>query len=153
MRLGLISKFSGVIIAGGSFFNSGYSTPIIASWLGGLSCLARNLLARKLLIAAIIVQIVMKPNPNAKPIIVALPKGVPPSKGAVAVVEDELIPKVDDGGGPFVVVGAFVTGAAVVEGVDVGVGMVRYPLMWKAQTSCTIAVDVAQEFAEMFCSI
>jgi len=106
----------------------------------------------------------MKPNPNAKPIIVALPKGVPPSNGAVAVVDDELISEVGDGGDPFVVVGSFMTGAAVVEEVGVDVGAVvegvnaddptsQYPLMWKAQTSLTIAVDVDQESAEMFSSI
>lgn len=45
---------------------------------------------------AIIVHMVMKPNPNANPMIVAFPKGVPPSKGAVAVVDAALISEVED---------------------------------------------------------
>jgi hypothetical protein len=71
-------------------------------------------LARKLLIAAIIVHTVMKLNPNASPMMVALPNGVPPSSGVLAVVDDELIAEVGDGDDPFVVVGGFVIWVSVV---------------------------------------
>jgi hypothetical protein len=65
-------------------------------------------LARKLRIAAIIVHTVMKPNPNANPMMVALPNGVPLFSGLLAVVDGELIAEVEDGDDPFIVVGGFV---------------------------------------------
>ena len=45
---------------------------------------------------------------------VALPNGVPPSSGALAVVDDELIAEVEDGDDPFVFVGGFVIEASFV---------------------------------------
>ena len=56
----------------------------------------------------------MKPNPNANPMMVALPNGVPPSSGVLAVVDDELIAEAGDGDDPFVVVGGFVIWVSVV---------------------------------------
>jgi hypothetical protein len=50
----------------------------------------------------------MKPNPNANPMMVALPNGVPLFSGLLAVVDGELIAEVEDGDDPFVVVGGFV---------------------------------------------
>ena len=55
----------------------------------------------------------MKPNPNANPIMVAFPKGVPPSNGSLPAVDEELV-EAEDEDDPFVVVGDFVIGAAVV---------------------------------------
>jgi hypothetical protein len=75
------------------------------------------------------------------------------SNGAAAVVDAELMSEVDDTGESFVVVGLSLIGAAVSEGVDLDVGARRYPLTWKAQTSCTIVVAVDQESAPTFCLI
>jgi hypothetical protein len=75
------------------------------------------------------------------------------SNGAAAVVDAELMSEVDDAGEPVVVVGLSLIGAAVIEGADLNVGARRYPLMWKAQTSCTIVVAVDQESAPTFCLI
>jgi hypothetical protein len=69
---------------------------------------------------------VMNPNPKASPMMVAFPNGVPPSKGAVAVVDDELI--AEDRDDSFVVVGGFVVEVSGVGAVDVVDGATRYPL-------------------------